>query len=338
MEEIKQKLDAINASSPVKSEVILWDQLGVMSNRESLVKKTIRISVPGILYSPRQMPSSAYTFYIDLEAGDEWMVFIKKIINVIKDQIKIKVCDKTIVTFGPYPGVCYSPEILKEKPFGIVTDTIFLLSVVYDPAETKGVDMYAQEQMFCLKCGIHFAGVNPIFTKGFAFCSKLCSEMEVSKYWERYEICSQIQYAEFHLQNTKFLIPVRKTNTLLELHDIAGIYISYFVIYSIGMPEAKYLANLSVNRTSIIDLETYGNVTIGEIQEKCLLLPKFRVHSVHAGADKVSAFRRESCSYCDSDICPKKCGACKSTLYCNQECQKNDWPVHKAWCKYLKSK
>lgn len=42
-----------------------------------------------------------------------------------------------------------------------------------------------------------------------------------------------------------------------------------------------------------------------------------------------------SCAHCKirSKNAMKKCSKCKNTYYCNQECQKNNWPEHKNNCR-----
>ncbi len=47
-----------------------------------------------------------------------------------------------------------------------------------------------------------------------------------------------------------------------------------------------------------------------------------------AGADVISY-----CKTCRSHRHTKKCIQCKSVAYCSKECQKSDWPSHKAACK-----
>ena len=40
------------------------------------------------------------------------------------------------------------------------------------------------------------------------------------------------------------------------------------------------------------------------------------------------------CASCSKSIAvPLKCGGCFSSWYCNDKCQKADWPAHKAECK-----
>ena len=45
-------------------------------------------------------------------------------------------------------------------------------------------------------------------------------------------------------------------------------------------------------------------------------------------------------NYCNFCFVPKspllKCGGCGSVFYCSQECQKEDWFIHKHECKILK--
>ena len=45
------------------------------------------------------------------------------------------------------------------------------------------------------------------------------------------------------------------------------------------------------------------------------------------------------CSHCKKELRdsnPKRCAACKSVYYCDQSCQKSDWPMHKVACQYEK--
>lgn len=52
-----------------------------------------------------------------------------------------------------------------------------------------------------------------------------------------------------------------------------------------------------------------------------------------AGADVISY-----CKTCRSHRHTKKCSQCKSVAYCSKECQKSDWPSHKAACKVQASR
>ena len=38
------------------------------------------------------------------------------------------------------------------------------------------------------------------------------------------------------------------------------------------------------------------------------------------------------CLACDKEGCKKKCGECKSVYFCNKQCQKKAWHVHKKHC------
>lgn len=40
-----------------------------------------------------------------------------------------------------------------------------------------------------------------------------------------------------------------------------------------------------------------------------------------------------ACAYCLRQYCTKRCGRCKTTYYCSQECQKNHWKAHKQICR-----
>ena len=43
--------------------------------------------------------------------------------------------------------------------------------------------------------------------------------------------------------------------------------------------------------------------------------------------------KKHSCSYCLKEIDGAlRCGNCRAALYCNKECQKNHWGVHKNTC------
>jgi ankyrin repeat protein len=48
-------------------------------------------------------------------------------------------------------------------------------------------------------------------------------------------------------------------------------------------------------------------------------------------------FLQNTFKICNKCLSPGilRCGACKSMLYCSQECQKKDWPDHKVLCKKL---
>lgn len=49
------------------------------------------------------------------------------------------------------------------------------------------------------------------------------------------------------------------------------------------------------------------------------------------------AYVRSVCCVCGlRNTKLKCCEACKSVLYCSEECQKKDWPDHKKMCKYAK--
>lgn len=41
----------------------------------------------------------------------------------------------------------------------------------------------------------------------------------------------------------------------------------------------------------------------------------------------------QCCTTCNKKGITKKCTACKKVFYCNTDCQKQDWPTHKAFCK-----
>ncbi len=38
------------------------------------------------------------------------------------------------------------------------------------------------------------------------------------------------------------------------------------------------------------------------------------------------------CLYCDKKSVTKKCSGCKTVFFCDQECQKKAWPIHKKHC------
>ena len=38
------------------------------------------------------------------------------------------------------------------------------------------------------------------------------------------------------------------------------------------------------------------------------------------------------CLYCDAKKCEKKCSKCKSVYFCNQDCQRKAWKIHKKHC------
>jgi hypothetical protein len=40
------------------------------------------------------------------------------------------------------------------------------------------------------------------------------------------------------------------------------------------------------------------------------------------------------CATCGA-VAPKKCGGCKTSAYCSEECQLKDWSMHKVACKDL---
>eukprot|EP00931_Biecheleriopsis_adriatica_P116468 TRINITY_DN92108_c0_g1_i1.p1 TRINITY_DN92108_c0_g1~~TRINITY_DN92108_c0_g1_i1.p1 ORF type:complete len:460 (-),score=89.25 TRINITY_DN92108_c0_g1_i1:70-1413(-) len=40
-----------------------------------------------------------------------------------------------------------------------------------------------------------------------------------------------------------------------------------------------------------------------------------------------------SCAQCSKPAAPLRCGQCRSTWYCNRECQRKHWPSHKIGCK-----
>lgn len=39
------------------------------------------------------------------------------------------------------------------------------------------------------------------------------------------------------------------------------------------------------------------------------------------------------CLYCNNKNCKLRCSSCKAIYYCNIECQKKSWPIHKKHCK-----
>jgi len=65
-----------------------------------------------------------------------------------------------------------------------------------------------------------------------------------------------------------------------------------------------------------------------------LPVPQMRIDKTGAATLESSvAFATNACSSCGKRD-PKllRCGLCKTTLYCNAECQKAHWPVHKKSC------
>ena len=51
----------------------------------------------------------------------------------------------------------------------------------------------------------------------------------------------------------------------------------------------------------------------------------------------LSSMKRKICETCKKEPVNSKCGICGVVYYCNRECQKNDWKVHKPICKTLRS-
>lgn len=43
----------------------------------------------------------------------------------------------------------------------------------------------------------------------------------------------------------------------------------------------------------------------------------------------------QRCTYCTRRNPPKRCGSCRSVTYCDELCQKEDWPKHKLLCSIL---
>lgn len=39
------------------------------------------------------------------------------------------------------------------------------------------------------------------------------------------------------------------------------------------------------------------------------------------------------CLYCDNEACKLRCSSCKTVYYCDTNCQKLAWPIHKHHCK-----
>jgi hypothetical protein len=39
------------------------------------------------------------------------------------------------------------------------------------------------------------------------------------------------------------------------------------------------------------------------------------------------------CLYCDNKSATKRCKGCKTVYFCNADCQKKAWPIHKKHCK-----
>ncbi|PPQ95396.1 hypothetical protein CVT26_008242 [Gymnopilus dilepis] len=65
-----------------------------------------------------------------------------------------------------------------------------------------------------------------------------------------------------------------------------------------------------------------------------LPLPQMSIDKTGAATLESSvAFATNACSSCGKrDLKLLRCGLCKTTFYCNAECQKADWPVHKKVC------
>lgn len=51
----------------------------------------------------------------------------------------------------------------------------------------------------------------------------------------------------------------------------------------------------------------------------------------------LSSMNRKICATCKKEPADNKCGVCGVVYYCDRECQKNDWKVHKTMCKTLRS-
>jgi hypothetical protein len=49
----------------------------------------------------------------------------------------------------------------------------------------------------------------------------------------------------------------------------------------------------------------------------------------------VAAAANHYCSCCIEKNASKLCTGCHYNRYCSAECQKNDWPIHKMWCKKI---
>jgi len=104
--------------------------------------------------------------------------------------------------------------------------------------------------------------------------------------------------------------------------------------------------------------------TVHEVIEYCLKEYGFEVKTMEGIADQVASLRMDralevkkellaanankqpdykpepsrACVTCKEAIAGKhsNCGGCKAIIYCGQECQKKDWPVHKEMCKMFK--
>src|SRR5438105_11480 len=57
--------------------------------------------------------------------------------------------------------------------------------------------------------------------------------------------------------------------------------------------------------------------------------------SISTATDFLQSIRRVSTDHCQVCETPttKKCGKCKTAIYCSTQCQHSDWNAHRAICK-----
>lgn len=55
--------------------------------------------------------------------------------------------------------------------------------------------------------------------------------------------------------------------------------------------------------------------------------------SQHLHGDMTAGIDDRGCRTCNNVNAALRCSACKSVTYCNENCQRTDWPKHKKFCK-----
>ena len=174
-----------------------------------------------------------------------------------------------------------------------------------------------------------------------ASCRILESELKIDfeLHWSFIDGTAQIYY-----ETSRELLPVLVLSLLRKLSEIDNLETrikQLYIFQNRSIPELlPYLCEIILSNGALVKLvinkDNLSETCMNAAQDKAAFYMGSTALRLACSKSKSYPEMQVSCNACYK-MFPKigylKCSRCKSVCYCNQECQKADWPNHKSVCK-----